>query len=230
MKKCYKIPPAEGCCGENDRVWFILLPTPQSCSHSGLISPKSCPEFPSHQLCICSFSLPLVLSSHSFFHWIMFWGVFLFFSMDPLCLSNLSVFSSFCSFSVSDFPSQLRYWTCDLSKTSPLTETLRCHVDLSIQCAEVTLLTSLTSRLTTLKCSQETGAGRVLLSVTCWLAEASAGIITAGVQCFGAKKVEEQWEKTSWFMRCCQSNGARRIKPFRFFFFLSKLSVLKVIS
>lgn len=47
-----------------------------------------------------------------------------------------------------------------------LDETLYTPSDLSSQCAAVTLLMSLISLLTTLERDQETGAGRVLLSVT----------------------------------------------------------------
>lgn len=47
-----------------------------------------------------------------------------------------------------------------------LDETLYRCVDLSLQCAAVTLLTSLISLLTAHEHGQETGAGRVLLSIT----------------------------------------------------------------
>lgn len=47
-----------------------------------------------------------------------------------------------------------------------LDETLYRSVDLSFQCAAVTLLTSLISLLTAHEHGQETGAGRVLLSIT----------------------------------------------------------------
>ncbi len=47
-----------------------------------------------------------------------------------------------------------------------LDETLYRSVDLSFQCAAATLLMSLISLLTAHEHSQETGAGRVLLSIT----------------------------------------------------------------
>lgn len=84
------------------------------------------------------------------------------------------LFSSLHPRSVSIFPSRpgirdgcsTNWDLLKMSLLTGLTETLCCAVDLSFQRAAVTLLTSLISLLTAHKHGQETGAGRVLLSIT----------------------------------------------------------------
>lgn len=74
-------------------------------------------------------------------------------------------------------------------------EALYRSVDLSFQCAEVTLLTSLISLLTAHEHGQETGAGRVLMSITspAGADQKQAVQLHPELQCFEPHRVNKKY-------------------------------------